>query len=392
MKVKLLIISGVIFLVLTVAVVWLLFVRQAPTAIAPEPPHSVGTARPQPILSHVDTVLAGMSLRDKVASLLILHSPGVDTATLQQFMVMYKPGGFILMGDNIPSSDTSLQMITAGLRGADKQLPYLVAIDQEGGTVRRLVGDTYASETLKGLPVEATTKAFSDRSSMVQSVGITLNFGIIADTTANTKSFIYDRVLGTSPQAAAERVAAAVTASKGKTLSTLKHFPGHGETTADSHSSVPTTALRFADWQARDEPPFKAGVAADADMVMFGHLRYSTIDNLPASLSKKWHDILKNEVGFNGVTITDDMQMLQNSGEIAFADPLQNAIMALQAGNTMLLYVLGDESVTIKIDPSQLIDGIISAVQSGKIASSIIDQDAKQVLELRAKTASIVTQ
>ncbi|HSW92041.1 MAG TPA: glycoside hydrolase family 3 N-terminal domain-containing protein, partial [Candidatus Saccharimonadales bacterium] len=227
---------------------------------------------------------------------------------------------------------------------------------------------------------------------MVQSVGITLNFGIIADTTANPQSFIYDRVLGMSPLAAAERVAAAVDASKNKTLSTLKHFPGHGETIADSHSSIPTTGISYSDWQTRDEPPFKAGVAAGADMVMFGHLRYETVDNLPASLSKKWHDILKNEVGFDGVTITDDMQMLQNSGETAYLDYLQNAVAALQAGNTMLLYVLGDGSTTVNIDPNQLIDGIVSAVQSGKIDSKMIDQDAKRVLELRAKTASFITQ
>jgi beta-N-acetylhexosaminidase len=391
MKKRLLIISGTILLALVATVTWYLFIRQSPTAVAPKPPHQV-IVKPQPTPSHIDTVLAGMSLHDKVASLLILHSPGTDEAALQKFMTTYKPGGFILMGDNIPPSDATLSAITMELRGGDKQLPYLVATDQEGGTVRRLLGDTFASETLKNLPVEATTRAFSDRSALVQSVGITLNFGIIADTTANPRSFIYDRVLGTSPLAAAERVAAAVNASKNKTLSTLKHFPGHGETIADSHSSIPTTELSYADWQARDEPPFKAGVVAGANVVMFGHLRYDAIDSLPASLSKKWHDVLKNEVGFDGVTITDDMQMLQNSGETAFSDYLQNATTALQAGNTMLLYVLGDGSTAVKIDPNQLVDGIVSAIQSGKIDSKMIDQDAKRVLELRAKTASFVTQ
>ncbi len=391
MKKRLLIVGSMILLALAAAVIWYLFIRQSPTAVAPKPPHQVAV-KPKPTPSHIDTVLAGMSLHDKVASLLVLHSPGTDKAVLQQFMTTYKPGGFILMGDNIPPSDAALSAITTELRGGDKQLPYLVATDQEGGTVRRLLGDTFASETLKDLPVEATTRAFSDRSAMVQSVGITLNFGIIADTTANPQSFIYDRVLGMSPLAAAERVAAAVDASKNKTLSTLKHFPGHGETIADSHSSIPTTGISYSDWQTRDEPPFKAGVAAGADMVMFGHLRYDTVDNLPASLSKKWHDILKNEVGFDGVTITDDMQMLQNSGETAYLDYLQNAVAALQAGNTMLLYVLGDGSTTVNIDPNQLIDGIVSAVQSGKIDSKMIDQDAKRVLELRAKTASFITQ
>ncbi|HSW91024.1 MAG TPA: hypothetical protein VLG09_00050, partial [Candidatus Saccharimonadales bacterium] len=211
MKKRLLIVGSMILLALAAAVIWYLFIRQSPTAVAPKPPHQVAV-KPKPTPSHIDTVLAGMSLHDKVASLLVLHSPGTDKAVLQQFMTTYKPGGFILMGDNIPPSDAALSAITTELRGGDKQLPYLVATDQEGGTVRRLLGDTFASETLKDLPVEATTRAFSDRSAMVQSVGITLNFGIIADTTANPQSFIYDRVLGMSPLAAAERVAAAVDA------------------------------------------------------------------------------------------------------------------------------------------------------------------------------------
>lgn len=289
------------------------------------------------------------------------------------------------MGENMPTSDSALQAETTTLRGSDARLPRLVATDEEGGLVKRLLGDNFASaETLKNLPVSATTQAFLDRSAMVQSVGITLNFGIIADTTADPNSFIYDRVLGTTPAAASERVAAAVNASKGKTLSTLKHFPGHGETEANSHITIPTISLSYDRWHTRDEPPFVAGIKAGVDVVMVGHLRYSSVDSRPASLSKKWHDILRSDLGFGGVVITDAMGMLQASNNKAYTDPVRNAVLALQAGNTMLLYV------TSTVSPDVLIDGVVAAVKRGDLSEKQITQDAKLLLELRGKSAALV--
>jgi beta-N-acetylhexosaminidase len=291
-----------------------------------------------------------------------------------------------MMGLNIPNGDAALQEETAALRGDDARLPRLVATDEEGGTVKRLPGDSFASAlTLKNQPVAATSKAFADRSALVQSAGITLNFGIIADTTANTKSFIYDRVLGIAPNAAANRVAAAVRASKNMTLTTLKHFPGHGETAKDSHQVIPTISLPYDDWLKKDAVPFVAGIDAGADVVMVGHLRYAAVDGVPASLSKKWHDILRNTLKFKGVIITDAMGMLQVSGDSSYTDAVHNAVLALQAGNTMLLYATEPMQ-----DPASLIDGIEAAVEKGDLSENLITQDARATLELRARSAAFI--
>lgn len=345
------------------------------------------TNRPAPKPTYIDTVLSKMSLHDKIASLFVMNTPGTDPTALSRFVDTYHLGGFIMMGTNMPASDSELRAETAALRGSDAKLPRLVAVDEEGGTVKRLLGDNFASAlTLKNQPVVDTTSAFVARSVMVQSVGITLNFGIIADVTADPNSFIYDRVLGTTPKEAADRVAAAVTASHGKTLTTLKHFPGHGETEADSHQTIPTTNISFSEWQQRDEPSFAAGIKAGANVVMVGHLRYSAVDSVPASLSKKWHDILRDQLGFKGVIITDAMEMLQNSGVPAYENnPVQDAIDAIKAGNTMLLYV-GDPVSS----PDVLINGIEAAVNSGVIPRSLIDDDAKAALQLRSTSASLV--
>lgn len=376
-----------VLVLLAAASLWYWYGHQ--TEQKPNPSVAQGTKLPQPTPpSPVDVRLSQMSLRDKVASLLITNVSGTDAGLLGQYANTNKLGGAILMGENIPTTDTQLKAETAALRGDDVQFPRLVATDEEGGTVKRLPGDMFPSGlNLKDKTLANVQTAFDERSTMIQSVGITLNFGIIADVTSNPNSFIYERTLGVTPEVAADHVAAAVEGSKGKTLSTLKHFPGHGETIDNSHIIIPTINVSYADWQMKDKIPFAAGIAAGADVVMVGHLRYATVDDQPASLSKKWHDVLRSELGFKGLIVTDAMGMLQNSGESIYQDPVQNAVAALNAGNTMLLYVFG---TTTRIDPNILIDGIVAAVKNGTLNEALITSDARLALTTRAESASLV--
>lgn len=385
-KKTLVVISIIVFVLLTLALTLFIMFRPEPS------PPQVSEQAPPPPPSHIDTVIESMTLEEKAASVLMLHAPGADASVLKDFIEKYKAGGLILMGDNIPAAHDEVRQMTAGLYGSDAELPRLVATDQEGGTVRRIPGDDFASALdLKDQPASAVHQAFDQRSRLVQSVGVTLNFGIVADVTADPNSFIYPRVLGTTPQTAAAHVAAATEASSGKTLSTLKHFPGHGETSADSHVSIPATDISLEQWQQQDKPPFTAGIKAGANVVMVGHLRYTAVDSAPASLSAKWHEILRNELEFKGVAITDDMVMLQNSGDPNYSNPIQNAIGALTAGSDMLLYVLNNaDSQASHIDPKQLVDGIAAAVNDGKLNAGQLDQSVRRVLELREKSASLI--
>lgn len=356
--------------------------QQRPQNSAQTSTTSQPTPAPNSPPSYADQMLANMSLHDKVASLFILHTPGTDPNALATYQTTFAPSGLILMGDNIPATFDELRAGTSALV-INKQLPPFIATDEEGDTVKRLDADTYAGAlTLRSQPPEATRDAFAQRSDMLKGLGINLNFGIVADVTADPKSFIYRRVLGTTPQAASERVAQAVQGSQGKTLSTLKHFPGHGETTANSHTSIPTAATTYEDWQNRVALPFKAGIDAGANVVMFGHLRYGAVDTRPASLSQKWHEIIRDELDFKGIVITDDMLMLQNSGEVAYVDPINNAIAAILAGNDLLLYVL-DHGKNTNIDPTALIQGVVAAVNDGRIPASIINEHVKNVLTMR---------
>lgn len=332
----------------------------------------------EPVEFYVNETMQSMSIEQKVRSLLVVNQPGLDPGALQAFVDMNQLGGFILMGSNIPATQEELTVITAALRGSP-ELPRLVAIDEEGGEVKRLPYDTFAgADVLRNEPVESTTNAFFSRAELLNSLGINLNFGIVADVSADPASFIYGRTFGSDGASAGSRVAAAVGAENGKVLSTLKHFPGHGSAPGDSHVGIPTSSLNLDQWSTTDAVPFDEGITADAAMVMFGHLSFPEIDTLPASLSQQWHAILRDRLGFDGVIITDDMTMLEGSKLPEYSDPAHNAVLALQAGNDVLLYV-----PSVNFDINSVVNALVAAVENGAYSQESLDESVRRVLTLR---------
>jgi beta-N-acetylhexosaminidase len=306
----------------------------------------------------------------------IVRAPGVDAAAWQAAVSTRGVGGLILMGDNVPATPEELAALTGGVSSGTGLAP-LVTIDEEGGDVTRLPWDSYpGADTLSGLPESATSDAFSGRAAFLADAGVSVNFGIVADVTADPASFMFSRVLGNDPAAASSRVAAAVTAENDRVFSTVKHFPGHGEAPGDSHSSVPVSDVDLATWRTRDAPPFRAGIDAGAELVMLGHLSYPAVDPQPASLSAAWHSILRDELGFTGVTVTDDLGMLEGTGLPEFQDANENAIRSVAAGNDLLLVVAPK-------DVGAMIAAVVGAVESGRIDPAIIDGAVTRGLELR---------
>lgn len=371
----------------TVAVVCGAFVATAVPAAGttPEPEETPsGTvvaeaAEPADAVAEATSRVAAMSTREKAASVVMGHIPTTDAASVRSYMESTGIGGFILMGANIPGGESELRALTAAMT-IDPALPPLISIDQEGGDVSRLPWDGFPSaRVLKDEPAAATEEAFAGRGALVARAGIGVNFGVVADVTADRSMFIYGRALGTSPESGAEHVAAAVAGEEPSALSTLKHFPGHGAAPGDSHNGIPSTGMSKADWQAADAVPFEAGIDAGAPLLMFGHLRYTAVDSAPASMSTEWHRIAREELGFDGVSITDDLGMLQASGEPAYADPVANAVTALAVGNDMVLAVMFSQADSA----SRITDGIVAAVESGALPSARLDDAATRVMALR---------
>jgi beta-N-acetylhexosaminidase len=283
------------------------------------------------------------------------------------------------------ADEGALRAVTTAMT-TDAAFPPLLAIDQEGGDVSRLSWDDLPSaRTLRSAAPDETRDAFAARAALVARAGIDVNFGIVADVTADPGMFISRRALGTDPTAGAERVAAAVAGEGGQVLSTLKHFPGHGAAPGDSHAGIPQTDETRERWRATDAVPFAAGIRAGAPVLMFGHLRYSAVDAAPASLSAEWHRIAREELGFTGVSVTDDLGMLQASGEPAYADPVANAVQALAAGNDMVLAVV----FTDEGSAGRIVDGIVAAVDAGVLPAARLDEAATRVAQLRLERADL---
>lgn len=336
------------------------------------------------LVERARAAVSAMSPSERAASVIMGHISTTDPAALRDYMTTTGVGGFILMGANIPGSEDRLREITAALT-VDPAAPPLLGIDQEGGDVSRLPWDDFPSSvTLKNEPPEDTELAFAGRGALVQRAGISVNFGIVADVTDDTGMFIYRRALGTTPESGASHVAAAVAGEEPEALSTLKHFPGHGAAPGDSHRGIPSTSESYDQWRQTDALPFAAGIEAGAPLLMFGHLAYTSVDEKPATLSSEWHRIAREELGFTGVAITDDLGMLEASGLDEYQDPVANAVAALVAGNDMLLSVLGTNSQTA----SRLTEGIVAAVESGALPAERLDEAAVRVMTLRLQTAS----
>ncbi|AWB96861.1 glycosyl hydrolase family 3 [Agromyces badenianii] len=365
------------------------------TACAAAPLDAVPTrpAEPTPTVERVDPVAAWvdermsqLTIEQKAASLFMLHAPGTDPAPLRA-LVDAGVSGLILMGDNVPAGPAELGALTTALQ-VDPEAPVLIGIDEEGGEVQRLPWDVAAAaDTLRAEAPDAAEAAFAARAAVLAASGVTVNFGVVADVTADPESFLFGRVLGTDPVGSADRVAGAVAGEQGIVASTLKHFPGHGAAPGDSHSSIPTAPLGLDEWHAGPALPFASGIDSGAELVMTGHLSYPAVDTAPASLSPEWHRILREELGFAGVVVTDDMLMLQHNGLPEFADPGENAVRAVAAGADLLLYVLPADPSTMGISIDGLVAAIVVAVQSGRIGEARLDAAVERVLSLRRSLA-----
>ncbi|MGX1703506.1 glycoside hydrolase family 3 N-terminal domain-containing protein [Microbacterium sp. NPDC055357] len=344
----------------------------------------VRAATPEDDAARAAALRDSLSLRERAATVVMGHIPTTDAAAVSAYVASTGVGGFILMGSNIPATEAELQSLTAAMT-VDPALPPLLAIDQEGGDVTRLPWDDFASAiVLKDRPVDEARDAFAGRAALVQRAGIAVNFGIVADVTSDPGMFIHRRALGTTSAAGAERVAAAVEGEHGTVLSTLKHFPGHGAAPGDSHAGIPSTDMPADLWRATAGEPFAAGIDTGAELLMFGHLAYTAVDAAPATLSPEWHRIAREDLGFDGVIVTDDLGMLQASGDPAYADPVANAVAALAAGNDMVLAVMFSTADSATL----IIDGIVTAVESGALPASRLDDAAARVLELRLQLAA----
>ena len=325
--------------------------------------------------------LASMTLAEKVGQLFFLRCPssGAEAAVAQ-----YHLGGILLFTQDY--KDASGNWLTqdafaeklAALQDAaesDTGIPLLIGSDEEGGTVTRasrnpnLFPSKFPSpqslfETVGLEGLLADTQQYNSR---LHSLGITVNFAPVCDVSTNPKDFIYERSFGQNAQTTADYIAQVVAAmSDAGIASVLKHFPGYGSN-ADTHTGIAVDERPYEQFLAEDYLPFAAGIGAGAPFVLVSHNIVTCLDSsYPASLSAAWHEQLRSHLGFEGVILTDDLDM----GAVkAYADGGNIAVLALQAGNDMI----------VCSDLTQ-IGAVIAAVQDGTLSEETIDSACRRVL------------
>jgi beta-N-acetylhexosaminidase len=336
--------------------------------------------------------VAGLSDTDLVGQVLV-PSVNLDTppATAAALVSKYHLGGVILMGELRPGDAAEqLRALTAALQQAahglgdpvNRDTAMLVGTDQEYGFVTRIRSGMVQLPSAMtfgaaGRP-ELTEAAWRAAGAELAAVGINVDFAPDADVIGSEgNTVIGSRSFGSSPTAVAPQVAAAVRGLQSAGVAaTLKHFPGHGHTTVNSHEALPVLGQSMTALTSGDLPPFQAGIGAGSWMVMSGHLDVNAVDpGLPASFSAKvLGDVLRGQLKFGGVVVTDALNMAPAQAW----PPAEATVRAMLAGNDLLL-------MPPDLGASQR--GLLDALASGRLPRARLVEAATRAATLRYRLA-----
>jgi beta-N-acetylhexosaminidase len=353
---------------------------EAETATPPDEPQESSLDEPA-------ALIAEMTVREKVAGLVVASLSGNDPQAYRSFAKEYPVAGFLLLGSTLNQSLNGTKAFAAEVQ-RDREFPLLLAVDQEGGVVSRLPGDSFpAPRDLGKESPSTTTDTFLSRQKLVREAGLNVNLGLVADVSPGSTAYIHNRSFGDDPDRVSDHVVAALGGSVPRVAQTLKHFPGHGLVFEDSHKEIPATSLRLKKWRSTHATPFIAGISQGVELVMMAHIRVLSVSKDPASLSNDWVDILRNELGYQGVIITDDLAMLASSGEERYQDPANTAVDALIAGNDLIMVVVHPREAPSYPTYARIIDALELAVISGVVSEDQVDDSLMRVLTLRQSLA-----
>ena len=286
----------------------------------------------------------------------------------------YHIGGVILFAENLDTKEQT-QKLTADLQKAS-DFGLLIGIDEEGGLVSRLKKSNIAHETFPpAAEMEDAAYAGKTIGMELEELGISVDFAPVADVNTNPDNpVIGTRAFSSDPQAAASKVAEFIRSMEETGVSACaKHFPGHGDTAMDSHLGETYVEHDMERLRSVEFVPFEQAITAGTDFIMAGHIKTpnATTDGLPATLSAEMLAILRNDLGFNGIIITDAMNMgaivdVYGSGE--------SAVMAVQAGVDMVL---------MPADLPEAAEVLAEAIEKGAVSEERVNEALWHVLSLK---------
>lgn len=358
----------------------------------PKPFSSTPTANPMPIPSDPQKILSDMTLEQKIGQIMIIGFDGVAVDDgLRQMIRDYHIGGVILFARNVQSPQQVAELTNELQKIAiDSGSPGLfIAIDQEGGRVARLTENTGFTEIPGAMAIGATNDPANAKLAAqilareMKAVGLNADFAPDLDVNNNPANPVIGvRSFGSDPQKVAEFGVAFIDGLQSEgVLAFGKHFPGHGDTGVDSHIDLPIVPHDRARLETVEFVPFKAAIQANVAGIMSAHVTFPAIDptpGMPATLSKlALTDLLRNEMGYNGLIITDSLEMgaLASNGNPA---PLA-AVKAFEAGADLLLF---NRDYSLH---KQAFDGLLAKVKSGEISEQRLAESVRRILAVKAQ-------
>ena len=342
----------------------------------PEPVRPVPEPTPEELAAaEIDALLSAMTTEEKVGQLFFVRCPA-DSAV--EDVTAYHLGGYILFGRDTKDKTANdlIQTIQSYQDAAD--IPLLIGVDEEGGTVVRVSANPHLRSKKFPSPqsvynaggYDAMTADAREKDLLLSALGFNVNLAPVADVSTDPTDFIYSRTLGQDAAATAEFVARTVSRMAADGVgSVLKHFPGYGNN-IDTHTGIAVDSRPMETFTESDFLPFSAGMAAGegTTAVLVSHNIVECMDpDLPASLSPAVHEVLRGKLGFDGVVMTDDLSM---DAVAAYAGDGSVAVMALQAGNDLVLTT----------DYRAQIPKVLEAVENGTLSMDRIDKSCRRVL------------
>lgn len=329
---------------------------------------------PLPTPTKAEIVLNNMTLEEKVGQLFLARYPG--DGKQKEITTTYHPAGYTFYANDFQNkTPAQVQAMTSGVQEASST-PMFTAVDEEGGTVVRVSSNKLLAntpfESLQSVynrgGLDAITQDTNQKDKMLLNLGLNLNLAPVCDVSTDPNDYMYKRTVGQSAEITSEVIDCIVGTMNDDNIScALKHFPGYGNN-VDTHTGIAVDNRPMETFQSSDFLPFQAGINAGASSILVSHNIVNCMDkNVPASLSKPVHDILRNDLGFTGVIMTDDLAM----GAITqFTKNQSPAVMALQAGNDMI----------ITSDIATDYQAIMNALKAGTISVDDIDTAVKRIL------------
>jgi beta-N-acetylhexosaminidase len=332
-------------------------------------------------------LLSKMSLEQKIGQMLVVGIPTTTAGSMAQRLIEdYHVGGVILFRRNV-QNPAQVGQLTTQLQHLARQgagIPLIIAIDHEGGTVNRF--HQGMTELPANMALGATrSPGFASEvgriaATELRSMGVNANLAPVLDVNDNPLNPVIGlRSYGEHPDLVTTLGTAYIESlQRGGVIATAKHFPGHGSTSTDSHLGLPVVAKTRDELEKTDLVPFRAAVEKDIGMIMTAHVAFPALDDgkcIPTTLSPGIvHDLLRGDLGYDGVIISDDMGMGAITQDFG---PGESAIMAVQAGVDCVLMAGGFEQ------QSSMYQALLDAVRDGSILEAQIDAPVLRILRLK---------